>query len=66
MYIMHLYPLSYIFEQFFIKTTFSKFITYKVKNNFELNVFKWVLKTIFINSSPFAFLIINVKILFNF
>jgi hypothetical protein len=29
-------------------------------------VFKWVIKTIFISSSPFAFLIINVKILSNF
>jgi hypothetical protein len=29
-------------------------------------VLKWVIKTIFINSSPFAFLIINIKILFNF
>ncbi len=27
---------------------------------------KWIITTIFINSSPFAFLIINVKILFNF
>jgi hypothetical protein len=26
-------------------------------------VLKWVIKTIFINSNPFAFLIINVKIL---
>jgi hypothetical protein len=29
-------------------------------------VFKWVIKTIFINSSSFAFLLINVKILSNF
>jgi len=30
---------------------------------FEPNVLKLVIKTIFINSSPFAFLIINIKIL---
>ncbi len=29
-------------------------------------MFKWVIKTIFISSSFFAILIINVKILFNF
>jgi hypothetical protein len=29
-------------------------------------VLKWVIKTIFISSSPFAFLIINVKIISNF
>jgi hypothetical protein len=29
-------------------------------------VLKWVIKTIFISSSPFALLIINVKILSNF
>jgi hypothetical protein len=29
-------------------------------------VFKWVIKIIFISSNPFALLIINVKILFNF
>jgi len=39
---------------------------FKVKNIFEPNVLKWVMKTIFINSNPFAFLIINVKILSNF
>jgi len=50
----------------FIKVTFSKSIIFKVKSNFEPNVLKWVMKTNFINSSPFALIIINVKILSNF
>jgi hypothetical protein len=41
-------------------------IIFRVKNIFEANVFKWVIKTNFINISPFAFLIINIKILANF
>jgi hypothetical protein len=47
----------------FVKATFSKSIIFKVKNTFEPNVFKWVIKIIFINSSHFALLIINAKIL---
>jgi hypothetical protein len=50
----------------FVKATFSKSFIFRVKNTFEPNVFKWVVKTIFITSNPFAFLIINVKILPNF
>jgi hypothetical protein len=39
---------------------------FKVKNIFEAHLVKWVIKTNFIHSSPFALLIINVKILSNF
>ncbi len=46
--------------------TFSISIIFKVKSNFEPNVLKWVMKTNFINSNPFALVIINVKILSNF
>jgi hypothetical protein len=63
--IMHSCSLSHIYEQLLLSHTF-KIHNFKVKNIFEPNVLKWVIKTIFINSSPFAFLIINVKILFNF
>jgi hypothetical protein len=66
MYIMHSCPLSHVCEQLFFQTTLSKSIIFKVKNTFEPNVFKWVIKTIFINWSPFALLIINLKILSNF
>jgi hypothetical protein len=45
---------------------FSKSIIFKVKNILKPNVLKWVIKIIFINSSPLALLIINVKIVFNF
>jgi len=48
-------------EQRFVKGTFSKSIIFKVKNIFEPNVLKSVIKTIFINSSPFAFVIIMLK-----
>jgi hypothetical protein len=50
----------------FVNATFSKFIIFKVKNMFEPNEFKSIIKIIVISSSPFALLIINVKILFNF
>ncbi len=50
----------------FIKATLSKSIIFKVKSTFESNVHKWVIKIIFISSSHFAFLIINVKTLSNF
>ncbi len=63
---MHSCPLSQIYEQLFVKTTLSKSIIFTVKNTFEPNVFKWVIKIIFINSSPFVLLIINVKIFSNF
>ncbi len=57
--------ITYIWTTF-IKATFSKSIIFKVKSIFEPNVFKWVIKIVFINSSPFPLLIINVKILLNF
>jgi hypothetical protein len=44
-----------------VKVTFLKSIIFKVKITFEPNVLKWVIKTIFINSNPFALLITNVK-----
>ncbi len=50
----------------FVNATFSKSIILKVKNMFEPNEFKSIIKIIVISSSPFALLIINVKILFNF
>jgi len=50
----------------FVNATFSKSIIFKVKNMFEPNEFKSIIKIIVISSSPFALLIINVKILFNF
>jgi len=37
-------PLSHICEQPFVKATFLKFINFTVKNTFEPNVFKWVIK----------------------
>jgi hypothetical protein len=49
-----------------VKATFSKSIIFKVKNTFEPNVFKLVIYIYNINSSPFAFLIINFKILSSF
>ncbi len=63
---MHSCPLSHKYEYFFIKVTFSKSIIFKVKNMFEPNVFKLVIKILFINSNPLALLIINVKIISNF
>ncbi len=63
---MHSCPLSHIYEQRFVKATFSKFMISRVKNTFEPNVIKCVIKTIFINSSHFALLLINIKIFFNF
>ncbi len=44
----------------FVKATSSKSLIFKVKNTFEPNMLKWVIKRIFITSNPFAFLIINV------
>jgi hypothetical protein len=52
-YIMHWCPLLHKYEQLLLR----------VKSMFEPNVLKLVIKTIFINSSSFAFLIINIKIL---
>ncbi len=49
----------------FVNVTFSKSIIFR-ECTFEPYVFKLVIKTIFISSSPFALLIINVKILSNF
>jgi hypothetical protein len=50
-------------EQTFVKTTFSKFIIFNVKNTFEPNALKWVIKTI--STSLIALLIIYVKIISN-
>jgi hypothetical protein len=71
-----LYHIYYAFMPFitqtlttFDKGTFSKSIVFKVKNTFEPNVLKLVIKTIFINSIYiyiYIFLLINVKILSNF
>ncbi len=67
MYIMH-WVMPFIIWTWitFVKSTFSKSIIFNVKSTFELNVLKWIIKIIFISSSPFALLIINVKILANF
>jgi hypothetical protein len=62
--VYNLYIYIYIYN--FIKTTFSIFIIFRVKNTFEPNVFKWIIKKKIISSSLFALLIINVKILYNF
>jgi hypothetical protein len=64
-YILCIHVFYHIIWTIFIKVTFSKSIIFKVKNMFESNVFKLVIKIIFINSNPFTFLIINVKILSN-
>jgi len=50
----------------FVRTTFLKSIIFNVKNTFEPNVLKWIIKTIFIDPSCIALLIIYVKIIFNF
>jgi hypothetical protein len=55
-----------IYMNNFVKATFSKSLILRAKNTFEPNVFKWVIKIIFITSNHFAFLIINVQILSNF
>ncbi len=55
---MHSCPLSHI-QTTFVKATFPKSIVFRVENTFEPNVLKWVIKTIVINSSPFAFLILS-------
>jgi hypothetical protein len=57
--------ITYIWTTF-VKTTFSKSIIFKVKNIFEPNALKWVIKIIFIYSSRFSLLIMNIKILSNF
>ncbi len=58
---MHSCPLSHRWTTF-VKAIFPKSIIFRVENTFELpHVFKWVIKTIFINSNPFALLIINVN-----
>jgi hypothetical protein len=44
MYIMHSYPLSHKYEQFFVNGTFLKSIIFKAKSTFAANVFKWVIK----------------------
>jgi hypothetical protein len=62
-YIMHSCTLN---MKFFIKDTFPKSIIFRVKSTFEPNVLKSIIQTIFISSSLFVFLIINIKILSNF
>jgi hypothetical protein len=56
----------YIYIKLLLKPHFQNSLFFKVKSTFEPNVFKWIIKKKFINSSPFAFIIINVKILSNF
>jgi hypothetical protein len=58
---MHSCPLSDKYEQFLLKHIF-KIQIFRVQNTFEPNVLKWGMKIIFINSSPFDLLVINVKI----
>jgi hypothetical protein len=55
-----------VFKRYKARLEVRAVIIFKVKNTFEPNVLKWVIKIIFITSIHFAFLIINVKILFNF
>jgi hypothetical protein len=43
-YIMHSCLLSYIYGQLLIRPHFFKSIIFRVKNTFEPNVFKWVIK----------------------
>lgn len=47
-------------EQIFVKAKSSKFINFKVKNTFELIVFKCVVKNNSPISIPFVLLIANV------
>jgi len=61
MYIMHSCLLSHIYEQLL-----NESIIFRVKNTFEPNVLKWVIKIIFISLGILSLLIINVKILSNF
>ncbi len=65
-YILWIHALYHINMNNFFKAIFSKSIIFKVKNTFGSYVFKLVFKIIFINSSIFALIIINVKIFFNF
>ncbi len=65
-YILCIHALYHINMNNYVDNTISKSIIFKVKNIFEPNVLKSIIKIIFMNSSPFAFLIINVKILSNF
>jgi hypothetical protein len=58
---MHSCLLSHKHEQFVVKGTFSKLIVFMIKSIFEPNLLQLVIKKKFINSNPFAFLIINVK-----
>ncbi len=58
---MHSCTLSHKYEQLLFKATFSKSIIFNVKSMFEPNVLKLVMKTLFINSNPFALLITNVR-----
>jgi hypothetical protein len=55
-YILCIHAFYYInMNNFFIKTTFSKSIIFKVNDTFEPNVLKSIMKTIFITSSPLPF-----------
>jgi len=57
--------ITYIWTTF-VKATLSTSIIFRVKNTFEPNVLKWIINISFMSSSPFALLIINLKILSNF
>ncbi len=63
---MHSCPLSHKY-QLLLRPHFQKSIIFKVAHvKFEPNVLELVIRKNFMNSIPFAFLIINVKILSNF
>ncbi len=66
LYIMHWCPLSHKYEQLLLSPHFQNPYFFRVKSTFELVVIKSIIKIIFISSSPFALLVINVKILSNF
>jgi hypothetical protein len=52
---MHPCLISHKDEQLLLKLHFQS------QKHFEPNVLKWVIKTIFISSNPFALLIINIQ-----
>jgi hypothetical protein len=58
--------ITYIYIITSVKATSSKSIIFRVKNTFEPNVLKWVIKKKSLVQVFFPFLIINVKIISNF
>jgi hypothetical protein len=66
MYIMHSCPLSHKYEQHLLKSHFWNIYNFYNQKHFWTKCVQLVIKRKFINSNPFAFLIINVKILSNF